>query len=145
MIDSSSGLLKDRPQSGQAVDLGDLAQSWASRWCGAPRRLALDQELEDYEQELVDQYLLAAVGAGMGDAGVGGDRAAIFEFIRFTGRPVWTARPSDADRFLAHQRKELGRARLTVQNKAWALAHFFDFLVVRYQGDIHVLTGRCVA
>ena len=57
----------------------------------APRRLATAQELEDYEQELVDQYLLAAVGAGMGDAGVGGDRAAIFEFIRFTagrcGRP----------------------------------------------------------
>ena len=52
------------------------------------------QELEDYEQELVDQYLLAAVGAGMGDAMVAGDRSAIFEFIRFTGRPVWTARPA---------------------------------------------------
>jgi hypothetical protein len=110
----------------------------------APRRLGTAQELEDYEQELVDQYLLAAVGAGMGDASVGGDRAAIFEFIRFTGRPVWAARPSDADRFLAHQRRELGRARLTVQKKAWALAHFFDFLVLRYQGDIHALTGHLV-
>jgi hypothetical protein len=38
----------------------------------APRRLATAQELEDYEQELVDQYLLAAVGAGMGDKAVGG-------------------------------------------------------------------------
>ena len=110
----------------------------------APRRLASDQELEDYEQELVDQYLLAAVGAGIGDAAVGGDRAVIFEFIRFTGRPVWTARPGDADRFLAHQRRDLGRARLTVQKKAWALAHFFDFLVMRYQGDIHALTGHVV-
>ena len=100
----------------------------------APRRLATAQELEDYEQELVDQYLLAAVGAGMGDAAVGGDRAVIFEFIRFTGRPVWTARPADADRFLAHQRRELGRARLTVQKKAWALAHFFDFLVDAVSG-----------
>ena len=50
----------------------------------APRRLASAEELEDYEQELVDQYLLAAVGAGIGDASVGGDRAAIFEFIRIT-------------------------------------------------------------
>jgi hypothetical protein len=47
---------------------------------------------------------------------------------------VWTARPADADRFLAHQRRELSRSRLTVQHKAWALAHFFDFLVLRYQG-----------
>ncbi len=110
----------------------------------APRRLATPQELEDYEQELVDQYLLAAVGAGMGDKAVGGDRSAIFEFIRFTSRPVWTARPADADRFLAHQRRELSRSRLTVQHKAWALAHFFDFLVMRYQGDIHALTGHVV-
>jgi hypothetical protein len=28
-----------------------------------------------------------------------------------------------------------------VQHKAWALAQFFDFLIVRYQGDIHALTG----
>jgi site-specific recombinase XerD len=110
----------------------------------APRRLASAEELEDYEQELVDQYLLAAVGAGIGDAAVGGDRPVIFEFIRFTGRPVWTARPGDADRFLAWQRRDLGRARLTVQKKAWALAHFFDFLVVRYQGDIRALTGHVV-
>jgi len=109
----------------------------------APRRLATTQEMEDYEQELVDQYLLAAVGAGLGDSTVGGDRSVLFEFIAFLGRPVWTARPHDADRFLARQRKDLGRSRLTVQRKAWSLAHFFDFLLLRYQGDIHALTG-CV-
>jgi len=30
-----------------------------------------------------------------------------------------------------------------VTDKAWALAHFYDFLLARYQGDIHVLTGTC--
>jgi site-specific recombinase XerD len=109
----------------------------------APRRLATGQDLEDYEQELVDQYLLAAVGAGMGDSTVGADRSVLFEFTGFLGRPVWTARPHDADRFLACQRKDLGRSRLTVQRKAWSIAHFFDFLLLRYQGDIHALTG-CV-
>ena len=109
----------------------------------APRRLATAQEMEDYEQELVDQYLLAAVGAGLADSTVGGDRSVLFEFIGFLGRPVWTARPRDADRFLAYQRKDLSRSRLTVQRKAWSLAHFFDFLLLRYQGDIHALTG-CV-
>jgi site-specific recombinase XerD len=111
----------------------------------APQRLNTPQELEDFEQELVDQYLLASVGAGMGDDTVGKDRSVIFEFIGFLGRPVWTAQPHDADRFLAFQRKDKGLARLTVQKKAWALASFFDFMIVRYQGDIHVLTGHVVS
>ncbi|MGH3185171.1 MAG: hypothetical protein ACRDOE_25145, partial [Streptosporangiaceae bacterium] len=80
----------------------------------APRRLACPQDEEDFEQELVDQFLLAAVGAGIGDDQVSADRAIIFEFIRFLSRPVWTTKPSDVDRFLAHQRRELGRARHTV-------------------------------
>ena len=36
----------------------------------APRRLDTTQEREDFEQELVDQFLLAAVGAGAGDGTV---------------------------------------------------------------------------
>jgi site-specific recombinase XerD len=108
------------------------------------RRPSTPDEFDDFEQELVDQYLLAAVGAGACDATIVEDRSVLFEFIRFLSRPIWTARPEDADRFLAHQRRELGRARLTVQHKAWSLARFFDFLVLRYQGDIHALTGHVV-
>ena len=83
----------------------------------APRSLQSVQEQEDFEQELVDQFLLAAVGAGMGDAMVNENRSVIFEFARFHGRPLWTAQPHDADAFLARQRT-LGRAKLTVQHKA---------------------------
>ena len=114
------------------------------RSLGAPRRVETTQEREDFEQELVDQYLLAAVGGGVGDATVNENRSVIFEFARFLGRPVWAAQPQDADVFLARQRTALGRARLTVQHKAWALARFYDFLVLRYQGDIHRLTGHVV-
>jgi site-specific recombinase XerD len=115
------------------------------RSLGAPRRLQTTQQAEDYEQELVDQYLLAALGSGLGDSTVAADRSVLFEFIGFLGRPVWTAQPHDAGRFLALQRKQLQRSRLTVQRKAWALARFFEFLVARYQGDIHTLTGCVVA
>ncbi|WP_204015267.1 tyrosine-type recombinase/integrase [Virgisporangium aurantiacum] len=108
-----------------------------------PRRLGTQAEVEEFEQELVDQYLLAALGAGSADTTVASDRSVLFEFVRFLGRPVWTAQPSDADRFLAVARRS-GLARLTVQHKAWALAHFFDFLIVRYQGDIRRLTGVVV-
>ena len=53
------------------------------RSLGAPRRVETAQEREDFEQELVDQYLLAAVGAGVCDGTVDGDRSVIFEFARF--------------------------------------------------------------
>lgn len=109
----------------------------------APRRLASAQDVEEYEQELIDQYLLAGVGAGVCDETVGKDRSVIFEFVRFLGRPVWTAQPADADRFLAGQRRA-GRARLTVQHKAWGLARFYEFLVARHQGDVEALTGHVV-
>jgi site-specific recombinase XerD len=111
------------------------------RSIGTARRLRSPQELEDFEQELVDQYALAMAAAGLTDQHIAGDRAVIFEFVRFLGRPVWTTGPEDADRYLVYLRKERGQAKSTVQGKAGALAQFFDFLIVRYQGDIHALTG----
>lgn len=104
------------------------------------RRLTTAQECEDFEQELVDQFLLAGACAGMADGSIADDRWAIFEFVRFLGRPVWTSGPEDADRFLAVQRKVKRLAPSTVQTKACTLAQFFDFLIARYQGDIHALT-----
>jgi site-specific recombinase XerD len=113
------------------------------RSLGAARRLRSPEELEEFEQELVDQYALAMAAAGISDRHVGQDRSVLFEFIRFLGRPVWTTVPEDADRYLTYLRRDRGQAKTTVQGKAWTLAQFFDFLVARYQGDIHACTG-CV-
>jgi hypothetical protein len=111
----------------------------------APQRLATAQEAEDFEQELVDQYLLAGVGAGLTDTTLARDRVVLFDFIRFLGRPVWATQAGDADRYLAHLRKDRHLARMTVQHHAGTLARFFDFVVLRYQGDIHRLTGCVLA
>ncbi|MBE1579496.1 MULTISPECIES: tyrosine-type recombinase/integrase [Pseudonocardiaceae] len=111
------------------------------RSLGAARRLRTAAEFEDFEQELVDQFALAQVGAGVTDGVVGSYRSVVFEFVRFTGRPVWTTRAEDVDRFLADQRRR-GRAASTVYSKAGTLTAFFEFLVARYQGDIHALTGH---
>lgn len=73
---------------------------------------------------------------------IAADRAVLFELIRFMGRPIWTVQPDDADRFLVHQRRDRGLAKGTVHNKAGAVAQFFDFLIARYQGDAHALTGH---
>ncbi|WP_322770325.1 tyrosine-type recombinase/integrase [Frankia sp. Cr1] len=116
----------------------------AVRSLGPSRRLGSAQELEDFEQELVDQYALAVSGSGATDGHVTSDRSVIFEFLRFLGRPLWTAGPEDADRFLRDQRKDRRLARSTVYGKAKALGRFYGFLLARYQGEIHALTGHVI-
>lgn len=115
------------------------------RSIGFARPLRSEQDEDDFEQELVDQYALAQVGAGLTDSFVRTERSAVFEFARFLGRRLWTASPSDADRFLSHLRQERHLARATREGKAATLARFFEFLIARYQGDIHSLTGYVVA
>ena len=95
-------------------------------------------------EELIDQYTLALLGAGLSDRSVANDRAVLFEFIGFLARPVWTAEPDDADRYLVWLRRDRGLAKSTVQGKAWAIARFFDFLVARHQGDIYELAECAV-
>lgn len=113
------------------------------RTLGSPLRLRTVQEAEDFEQELVDQFALAAIGAGATDRHVGAERSVIFAFLRFLGRPAWMATAADADRFLGHLRRDLAQAPATLESKAGTLGHFYDFLIGRYQGDVHALTG-CV-
>jgi site-specific recombinase XerD len=107
-------------------------------------RLATSQELEDFEQELVDQYALACSASGTGDHAVASDRRGIFGFARFIGRRVWTATTDDADRYLRHEREVRHLAGSTVHGKALTLARFYDFMLSRYQAEIYALTGHTV-
>ena len=109
-----------------------------------PRRLRMAEELEDFEQELVDQYALAGAAAGITDSHIAHERSVLFEFSRFLARPLWTAVAGDADRYLTHLRRERKQAHSTLAGKAGTLAMFYDFLISRYQGDIHALTGYVV-
>ncbi len=114
------------------------------RSLGLPRRLTMQAEFDDFEQELLDQWSLAQAGAGVTDPHVSQARAAVVEFLRFVGEPVWAVRPEDADRWLRSLRVTRGQARMTVKDKAGSVARFYSFLVVRYQGDIHALTGAVI-
>lgn len=109
------------------------------------RTLGSPTAIEDFEQELIDQFSLAAVGSGVTDGHIAADRAVVFEFIEFLGRPVWEATAEDADRFLVWLRRHRRHAKSTVQLKAWTVARFFEFVVGRYQGDIHALAGVVVS
>jgi len=101
-------------------------------------------ELEDFEQVLIDQYALACAASGVTDSSIAGERIAIVSFARFLGRPIWTATTDDVDRYLNHQRKALHLAHSTIKGRVGALARFFEFVIARYQGDIHIITGHIV-
>ncbi|MCC3318258.1 integrase [Nocardia sp. 852002-20019_SCH5090214] len=113
------------------------------RSLGAPCALRTTQEIEDFEQDLVDQFLLAGLGAGISDGVLAADRSVLVEFVRGYGRPIWTAGPDAVDAFLVAQRRQ-GRARSTVYRKAVTLSQFFEFLIARYQTDIHRVAGHVV-
>ncbi|MEW1914469.1 tyrosine-type recombinase/integrase [Kitasatospora sp. NPDC085895] len=96
------------------------------------------------EERLLDQFLLAGLGAGNTDGTLAADRAAITEFRTFTGIPLWEIRSADADRFLAHQRRDKALMPITVYGKAARIARFYDFLTTRYRTDILAVTGWSV-
>jgi site-specific recombinase XerD len=110
---------------------------------GSPRALRTAEDVEDFEQEIVDQHALAMAAAGLSDEHVSSTRSVIIEFARSLPGPLWSASCDDADRFLAEQRRA-GRSVTTRAGKAGALALFYEFVISRYQGDIHALTGFVV-
>lgn len=109
----------------------------------SPRALRTATDVEDFEQEIVDQYALAMAAAGLTDEHVSQTRATIIEFARSLSGPLWTASCDDADRFLTDQRRA-GRSVTTRAGKAGVVALFFEFVITRYQGDIRALTGVIV-
>ena len=105
--------------------------------------LAPGEDIEAFEQEIVDQYALAMASAGLTDSYVESTRRIICEFARSLPGPLWSATCADADRFLVDQRRA-GRAVATRATKATTLAQFFEFVISRYQGDIAALFDHVV-
>ena len=114
------------------------------RSIGFPVSCARPPRRRTSNKRLVDQWALALAATGAVDSHVAGQRTVAVEFARFMGRRIWSAQPEDGDRFLLWLRVERRQQPNTVRGKAQALARFFDFLIYRYQGDIHALTGVAV-
>lgn len=108
------------------------------------RSLRGNVDVEEFEQELIDQYSLALSAVGTNDKTAAAERSVVFEFARSLGRPLWTAQVEDADRYLRSARRERALAKSTVAGKAAVLAKFYEFVIVRYQGDIHALFDQVV-
>lgn len=110
---------------------------------GSATALRTAEDVAAFEQEIVDQYALAMAAAGMTDGYIANTRRVVFEFAGTLTQPLWSASCGDADRFLSNQRRD-GRMASTRATKAVMLAQFYSFVIGRYQGDIHALTGWVV-
>jgi integrase/recombinase XerC len=110
---------------------------------GSAAVLRSDDDVAVFAQEIVDQYALAMASAGLTDGYVADTRRVVFEFTESLSGPLWSASCGDADRFLNGQRR-VGYAASTRATKAAMLAQFYAFVIARYQGDIHALTGWVV-
>lgn len=108
----------------------------------SPRSLNAPEDAVAYQQDLLAEYVLARSAHGVTDATVRADLAAVNEFLDWAGCPAWEVTPRHADRFLGHAQRD--RAVKTRRIKAGRIAEFYRFLELRYQGEIHELTGRIV-
>lgn len=108
----------------------------------SPRSLDTPAAAAAYQEDLLAEYVLARAAHGVTDATVRADLAAVGEFLDWAGCPAWEATPRHGDRFLAVAQRD--RAVKTRRIKAGRIAEFYRFLEIRYQGEIHALTGLVV-
>lgn len=106
------------------------------------RSVASEEELADYETDLLAGFVLARASAGLADSTIRNDTNHL-ELIRdWFGRPLWEMAPADADAYFGKVLREARPATRT--GRAAALAVFFEFLELRHKVELHNLTGQVV-
>jgi len=106
------------------------------------RPLATDEQVADFETDLLAGFVLARASAGLADSTIRNDTNHL-ELIRdWFGRPLWEMQPSDADAYFGKVLREARPATRT--GRAAALSVLFEFLELRHKVELHNLTGRVI-
>lgn len=106
------------------------------------RAPATEEELTDFETDVLAGFVLARASAGLVDSTIRNDSNHL-ELIRgWFGRPLWEMQPADADVYFG---KVLRDARPSTRvGRAAALRVYFEFLELRHKVELHNLTGRTI-
>ena len=106
------------------------------------RAPASEEDLADFETDVLAGFVLARASAGLADSTIRNDTGHL-ELIRdWFGRPLWEMQPADADAYFG---KVLRDARPSTRTgRAAALTVYFQFLELRHKVELHNLTGRVV-
>jgi len=101
-----------------------------------------EEELADFEVDVLAGFVLARASAGLVDSTIRNDTNHL-ELIRdWFGRPLWEMQPSNADAYFGKVLRDTKPSTRT--GRAAALTVYFQFLELRHKIEIHNLTGRVV-
>ena len=103
---------------------------------------ASEEELADFETDVLAGFVLARASAGLADSTIRNDTNHL-ELIRdWFGRPLWEMQPADADAYFGKVLRDAKPSTRT--GRAAALTVYFQFLELRHKVELHNLTGRVV-
>jgi integrase len=106
------------------------------------RAPATEDEIADFETDLLSGFVLARASAGLVDSTIRNDVGHL-ELIRvWFDRPLWEMQPCDADTYFGKVLRDATPSTRT--GRAAALTVYFGFLELRHKVELHTLTGRIV-
>ena len=101
-----------------------------------------EEELADFETDVLAGFVLARASAGLTDSTIRNDTNHL-ELIRdWFGRPLWEMLPADADTYFGKVLRDAKPSTRT--GRGAALTVYFEFLELRHKIELHKLTGRVV-
>lgn len=101
-----------------------------------------EEDLADFETDVLAGFVLARASAGLVDSTIRNDTNHL-ELIRdWFGRPLWEMQAADADAYFGKVLRDAGPS--TRAGRAAALTVYFQFLELRHKVELHSLTGRVV-
>ena len=103
---------------------------------------ATDEQIADFETDLLAGFVLARASAGLADSTIRNDTNHLELIRNWFGRPLWEMQPTDADAYFGKVLREARPATRT--GRAAALSVFFEFLELRHKVELHNLTGRVI-
>ena len=106
------------------------------------RAPASDEDLAEFETDLLAGFVLARASAGLVDSTIRNDTNHL-ELVRdWFDRPLWEMQPADADAYFGKVLRDAAPSTRT--GRASALAVFFEYLELRHKIELHSLTGLVV-
>ena len=101
-----------------------------------------EEDLADFETDVLAGFVLARASAGLADSTIRNDTGHLQLIRDWFGRPLWEMQPDDADAYFG---KVLRDARPSTRSgRAAALTVYFQFLELRHKIELHNLTGRVI-
>jgi integrase len=101
-----------------------------------------EEELADFETDVLAGFVLARASAGLVDSTIRNDTNHLKLIRDWFGRPLWEMQPADADAYFGKVLRDAKPSTRT--GRATALTVYFQFLELRHKVELHNLIGRVV-